>query len=150
MTENAQTPMQDPEGILAAEKQIVETNKIRDTLINKLLVALDGQELNLTNISAENKEAIMSVINATGSLLNSKDGAVINIVKLKLASKKEDREMSNSAIITELLDRISILPKDNGFKSTPADIDVTDKLDAAFEQSGETISEGEMLPVNAE
>lgn len=126
------------------ESELSVTNVVRDEVINKLLVGVRGVDVSSSAIDAEDREAFSSFVNSLGKMLNSKDSANINLVKLKLSDKQVDATNKAADAVTEFLLKVSPTIALSATREDVPDTDIEGELETVLKDKGIKITDNEL------
>lgn len=128
------------------EQRLDTSNKDRDKMLNKLMGGFEGFDEDIEGMSPSSRESFSAIVNSMAGLLNNKDSANINMVKIKLQQQKNETEANSAENVATFLRSVKM----NGVTITgvpglSSSAEVDSNLDKEFEASGETISDGELM-----
>lgn len=128
------------------EHQLGGTNNTRDIIITELMKEFTKITKKEGEMDAEDREAFSAFVNSLGKMLSNKDSSNINLVKLKLANDQVDATTNAAEVISEFLKSVSgNVVIAGGDKTQPPPHMVDEALDKRFVESGDKISDNELV-----
>lgn len=122
---------------------------IRNELIKKLYVTVQGTDFNPNELRASELEARLGMISTIDSLMKSQEAVQINQIKLNLQKDKDENESDHSGKVLELLQQIApnMVPRVSDGEDTNAE-EADELIRQRMKEEGITISEGELEKVS--
>ena len=96
------------EDILRIEKDIFESNRIRNDIIEKLHKSIQNMELNLDKEPPKRLNAKIDAINSLNNIISSKHMDGTSTIKLKLRHKADEDTENISKVMIEVFKNISL------------------------------------------
>lgn len=121
-----------------------ESNVVRAKLTDKLLRTIDDMELLPGGEKSTVTMVKLDIIKAVNELLSSKESSIVSAVKTMMSKKTNTENEKHNEQVVEMLKMISTKIQPNA-ANTLDENKVDEKLKEAFEKSGESISEEELV-----
>ena len=127
---------------------MVNTNHgIRNTILAKLLDAVEKTDIDFQSMSPRQIEVYLSLASTADGIMKNQEAAAINNVRVNLQKKSEENDAALGKQVTALFNMIN--PTTDHIKATPAQQQIEEtvidaKLEEVYDQACEPIREGEL------
>jgi hypothetical protein len=130
--------------LLELDLTVNRTQIVRDIVENKLLNAVEALTIN-GNGDPEQLESQVKLISALSGILNDREKATVLRINTKLKRKEVDNESKNSAMIVDIMRKISTLSTDRDPNAVPPDHSrMEETLSAKFNDLNDTVLDTEL------